>query len=110
MPGWRPRWRRLSLKVSLSGSVRNDLKWGVGTIAPSLVAEEAYSYFDSDLTFDGALDFDGKGNLHIDGGNPEKALFASPITKYQFSHPGLVSFSPQLNVDVQLPGSGQIDG
>jgi len=89
------------------------LKWGVtlvGTLSPSLALEEAYSYFDSDLTFDGTLDFDGRGVLKIDGGNPEKPIFSSPITNYQFSHPGIVSFSPQLNVDVQLLGSGQIDG
>lgn len=101
------------LKVSVSGSVKNKLKFGVtlvGTIAPGLALEEAYSYFDSDLDLSGTLEFDGKGELNIDGGNPEKPLFSSPITNYEFSHPGIVSFSPQLNVDVKILGRGQIDG
>lgn len=99
------------LKVELSGTVSNSPVWGftlVGTIAPTLSLEEAYGYFDSDLYMSGTLLFDGKGVIHIN--NAQQQLFPSPITRYKFSHPGIVSFSPQLNADIQLTGSGQIDG
>ncbi|KAI0398768.1 chitotriosidase-1 [Xylaria palmicola] len=37
-------------------------------------------------------------------------LVGNPITKLQASHPGIVSFSPELNAEVSLIGSGEIDG
>lgn len=101
------------LQLKLSGSVRSSIKWGVtmvGTIAPELHLEEAYSYFNSNPKLAGTLAFNGKGVLDIDGGNPSLPIFSSPMTAYEFSHPGIVSFSPTLNVEARLLGSGQIDG
>ena len=101
------------LKLSLTGSMRNIMRFGytlVGTIQPFKL-EEAYGYFDSDLYMSGQLEFDGKGVLNInDGDGVARSLFASPITKFQASHPGIVSFSPELNAEISLVGSGQIDG
>lgn len=101
------------LNLRLSGSVKSSIKWGVtlvGTIAPSLHLEEAYSYFDSNPKLSGTLTFNGKGVLAIGGGKSIEPLFSSPITNYEFSHPGIVSFSPNLQIQAQLVGSGQIDG
>ena len=80
----------------------------MGTIAPSLNLEEAYSYFDSNPKLTGTLTFDGKGLLNI-GAGESASLFQSNLTNYEFSHPGIVSFQPQLNIEVQLLGKGQID-
>ncbi|KAG8164746.1 hypothetical protein KVR01_005021 [Diaporthe batatas] len=101
------------LKLSLSGSMRNVMRFGftlVGTIQP-FALEEAYGYFDSDLYMSAQLNFDGKGHLDINGGSGvSRSLFSSPVTKFQASHPGIVSFSPELNAEVSLVGSGQVDG
>jgi hypothetical protein len=101
------------LKLSLAGSMRNIMRFGytlVGTIQP-FALEEAYGYFDSDLYMSGQLSFDGRGILSINNGaGAQRNLLASPITAFQASHPGIVSFSPQLNVEVSLLGSGQVDG
>lgn len=100
------------LKIGISGSVSSHVKWGVtfvGTIAPSLNLEEAYSYFDSNPKLTGTLTFDGKGVLDI-GAGESASLFQSNLTNYEFSHPGIVSFQPQLNVEVQLLGKGQVNG
>ena len=89
------------------------MKWGVtmvGTIAPDLNLEEAYSYFDSNPKLSGTVSFNGRGTLDIDGGNPLTSLISSPMTKYEFSHPGIVSFQPRVNIEGRLLGSGQIDG
>ncbi len=101
------------LQLKLSGQVRSSIKWGVtmvGTIAPSLKLEEAYSYIDSNPKLAGTLSFNGKGVLGIDGGSPRLPIFSSPLTAYEFSHPGIVSFSPTMNIEARLLGSGQIDG
>jgi len=101
------------LKLSLAGSMRNVMRFGytlVGTIQPFSL-EEAYGYFDSDLYMSGQLSFDGKGVLDINNGaGAARNLLSSPITNYQASHPGIVSFSPELNAEISLLGSGQIDG
>lgn len=81
----------------------------VGTIAPELHLEEAYSYFDSNPKLASTLAFIGKGVLDIDGGSPRLPIFSSSITAYKFNHPGIVSFSPTLNVEAKLLGSGQIN-
>lgn len=101
------------LSLRLSGKVRSSLSFGVtmvGTIAPDLKLEEAYSYFDSNPKFAGSLAFNGKGTLDIDGGNPRRQLLSSPITNYEFNHPGIVSFRPTMNIEARMLGSGQIDG
>ncbi|KAI9831288.1 MAG: hypothetical protein M1826_003727 [Phylliscum demangeonii] len=100
------------LRVGLRGILSNEPMWGltlVGTIAPTLSLEEAYGFFDSNLYMSGTLDFDGKGTLKLDP-SATQPLFSSPLTDFEFSHPGIVSFSPQLNADIQMLGSGEIDG
>lgn len=101
------------LKLNLAGSMRNVMRFGftlVGRIQP-FVLEEAYGYFDSDLFMSAQLQFDGKGILNVgNGAGVARDLFSSPLTSFQASHPGIVSFSPQLNTEVSLVGSGQIDG
>ncbi|KAI5918609.1 hypothetical protein F4810DRAFT_715319 [Camillea tinctor] len=101
------------LKVNLAGSMRNTMRFGftlVGTIQP-FTLEEAYGYFDSDIYMSGQLDFDGKGILDISNrGGSVRSLFPSPISRFQASHPGIVSFSPELNAEISLIGSGEIDG
>ena len=101
------------LTLKLNGQVRSAVKWGVtmvGTIAPDLNLEEAYSYFDSNPKLSGTVSFNGRGTLDIDGGNPLTSLLSSPMTKYEFSHPGIVSFQPRVNIEGRLLGCGQIDG
>ena len=101
------------LSLRLSGKLRSSIKFGVtmvGTISPDLKLEEAYSYFDSNPKFAGSLAFNGKGTLDIDGGNPRRQLLSSPVTNYEFSHPGIVSFRPEMNMEARMIGSGQIDG
>ncbi|KAI1171966.1 chitotriosidase-1 [Nemania sp. FL0916] len=101
------------LKLNLAGSMRNTMRFGytlVGKIQP-FGLEEAYGYFDSDLYMSGQLEFDGRGILNLDArGGAVRDLFPSPITGLQASHPGIVSFSPELNAEVSLIGSGEIDG
>ncbi|GKT51071.1 killer toxin subunits alpha/beta [Colletotrichum spaethianum] len=98
------------LKLTLAGSMRNEMDFGftlVGTIQPYKL-EEAFGYFDSDMFMSAQLDFDGRGELDVSTGASKK-LFASPITGYEASQPGFVSFKPQLNAEVSLVGKGEID-
>ncbi|KAF4833579.1 Chitotriosidase-1 [Colletotrichum siamense] len=101
------------LKISLSGSMSNKMRFGftlVGTISPTLSVEEAYGYFDSDLLMSATLSFDGKGVLDINSGDGvARDMFSSAITNFEASQPGIVSFSPSLNCEVSLRGSGAID-
>ncbi|KAI0024494.1 chitotriosidase-1 [Xylariomycetidae sp. FL0641] len=101
------------LKLGLAGSMTSTMQFGftlVGKLQPYGL-EEAYGYFDTDLDMIGHLSFDGKGVLDInDGYGAQRDLFASPITNVELSHPGIVSFSPRLNAQVSLQGSGEIDG
>ncbi|CAJ2511018.1 Uu.00g066430.m01.CDS01 [Anthostomella pinea] len=70
--------------------------------------EEAYGYFDSDLYMSAQLSFDGRGTLDINNGDGVlRDLLSSPFTAYEASHPGIVSFSPQLNAEVFEPGSSK---
>ncbi|KAJ0346384.1 hypothetical protein KNSL1_007491 [Colletotrichum chrysophilum] len=101
------------LKISLSGSMSNKMRFGftlVGTISPTLSVEEAYGYFDSDLLMSATLSFDSKGVLDINSGDGvARDMFSSAITNFEASQPGIVSFSPSLNCEVSLRGSGAID-
>lgn len=101
------------LKLSLAGSMSNTMRFGftlVGTISPALSVEEAYGYFDSDLLMSATLSFDGRGTLDINSGDGvARDMFSSAITNFEASQPGIVSFSPSLNCEVSLRGSGAID-
>ncbi|KAI1798649.1 chitotriosidase-1 [Daldinia bambusicola] len=99
------------LKLNIAGSMSSKMKWGytlVGRIQP-LNVEEAYGYFDSDLYMSAQVSFDGKGTLNVKDG-AYRNLFATPATGFEASHPGIVSFSPQLNIQVSMIGDGEIDG
>ncbi|EFQ98549.1 chitotriosidase-1 [Nannizzia gypsea CBS 118893] len=101
------------LKLNLSGSMRNVMQFGftiIGTMHPFAI-DEAYGFYDSSLHMSGKLEFDGKGELSINEGvGVSRKLLRSSITKYEASHPGLVSFSPSMNADISLVGSGYMDG
>ncbi|KAJ5487608.1 hypothetical protein N7530_001908 [Penicillium desertorum] len=101
------------LKMNLFGSLSETLEFGysfVGTISPTFKMEEAYGYYDTSLQMTGGLSFDGKGYLSIPEGMAKTSLFSSPVSAWGFSHPGICAFGPQINVEVQMTGDGQIDG
>ncbi|OJD33420.1 glycoside hydrolase family 18 protein [Diplodia corticola] len=100
------------LKISLQGLVQSQVRFGftlVGRIAPELVLEEAYGFFDTKPTLSASLNFDGKGHLAIPDGTTAR-LLQGELSSMGFSHPGIVSFSPRLNVLVQMAGAGTLDG
>ena len=39
-----------------------------------------------------------------------KSLFGAPLTPYGFSHPGIVSLGPSLDVLATVIGQGEVDG
>ncbi|KAJ5109929.1 hypothetical protein N7532_002574 [Penicillium argentinense] len=101
------------MKVDLKGSMTDGLRFGssmVGTISPELSLKEAYTFFDSSMRMEGTLDVDAKGTLNINN-HPSlvKDLLADPITKFEASHPGIISFSPEFNAEVAMVGQGEID-
>uniref|UniRef100_A0A0P0BUL1 chitinase n=1 Tax=Hypocrella siamensis TaxID=696354 RepID=A0A0P0BUL1_9HYPO len=101
------------LSVSLAGTAQSSIRWGfsmVGTISPTLDFSEAYGFFDSKLLLDASLLVDGRGSLDMNGSTKLAPLFSSDISKFAFSHPGIVSFSPKMNVAVAMSGSGLFDG
>ncbi|KFA55929.1 hypothetical protein S40293_08857 [Stachybotrys chartarum IBT 40293] len=101
------------LRISLAGSMRNTMRFGftlVGTIQPFNL-DQAYGYFDSDLYMSAQLSFNGRGILDINSGSGvARDLFPSPMRAFEVSHPGIVSFTPELNAEVSLRGQGEIDG
>ncbi|GJC92737.1 mutanase [Colletotrichum higginsianum] len=79
------------LSVNLKGSVTSALRWGftmVGTISPSLKFEEAYGFFDVDMSLAGTLSFDGRGELGILGRLGSQQLFDEHISDFGWAHPG----------------------
>ncbi|KAH8894260.1 hypothetical protein GQ53DRAFT_821349 [Thozetella sp. PMI_491] len=102
------------LSVSLDVFALTNLRWGyslVGTISPTLKIEEAHGFFDSHLTSTNQLRVEGSGILAFPSGTPRVPVFSSAITDFNWSHPGIVEFSPRLNIDVELlPGGGVFDG
>lgn len=104
------------LRVGLTGTMASTMKWGftlVGTISPNLRLEEAYSFFDVDHLTRATLDFDGRGAVSItDNGATSGArpLLQQPVTGFGARHPGIISFTPTMNAEVELLGTGGIDG
>lgn len=81
----------------------------VGTLQPFKL-EKAYGYFDSGPRIDATSDFDGKGMLDINHGRGViRDLFSSAITGFEGFHPGIIFYSPQLNAEISMVGSGEID-
>jgi chitinase len=81
----------------------------IGTLQPFKL-DEAYGFFDSAPWIKANLNFDGKGILDINHGRGAvRDLFSSPVTAFEASHPGIISFSPQFNAEISMVGSGEID-
>ncbi|CAI4214313.1 unnamed protein product [Parascedosporium putredinis] len=72
--------------------------------------EEAYGYFDSELDLEAKLEVAGQGMVQIPGALGSKSLFNLDVSGLGFSHPGIVRFTPNLNIDVDLLGDGALDG
>lgn len=81
----------------------------VGTISPEINFEETYGYFDADMTYSGTLVLNGKASVDIDGNTKFAPLFATDISNYAFSEPGIVSLTPKMNIQASLMGQGQIN-
>lgn len=100
------------LKVGLKGQIVSVFRFGftfVGKLQPFRL-EEAYGFFDSNPGMKATLNFDGKGILDINNGRGAvKDLFSSSVTGFEGHHPGIISFSPQLNAQISMVGSGEID-
>ncbi|RDW84130.1 uncharacterized protein DSM5745_04456 [Aspergillus mulundensis] len=97
------------LDVKLGGTISEELKFGfsfVGTIAPTFNIEEAHGYFDSRIMYNGFAEVNARGAINIDGGMHNKPLWDSPISAYGFSHPGICSLRPELNIEARLSGTG----
>lgn len=102
------------LQVSVGGSIYEEMKFGfsfVGTIAPTFALEEAHGFFDARIMYHGYIDVNARGAINIDSGLNAKPLWDSPISSFGFSHPGICSLRPELNIEARLAGSGYaIDG
>ncbi|KAM0465725.1 hypothetical protein ACHAPV_001782 [Trichoderma viride] len=98
--------------IELEGSVNSEIRFGVtmvGTISPEINFEETYGYFDADMAYSGTLMLNGKASVDIDGSTKFAPVFATDISNYAFSEPGIVSFTPKMNIQASLMGQGQID-
>ena len=102
------------LSVKVTGKVDVRMRFGftfVGTISPNFHLEEAYGFFDSAVEHDGTLEFDGRGKLSMhDETFKQKSILSSPLTAYGYSHPGIVSLGPELDIQATVIGEGEIDG
>lgn len=81
----------------------------VGTISPEINFEETYGFFDVDMTYSGTLMLNGKASVDIDGSTKFVPVFATDISNYAFSEPGIVSLTPKMNIQTSLMGQGQIN-
>ncbi|KAI0132937.1 glycoside hydrolase family 18 protein [Xylariales sp. AK1849] len=100
------------MSMYLEGTASSALRWGVtmvGTISPTLNFEEAYGFFDADMTLTAALMMNGQASIQIDGSTKQSSLFASDISNFAYSEPGIVSFKPKMNVETSLQGQGTIN-
>ena len=102
------------LKARIVGLLDARMRFGftfVGKLSPVFELDEAYGFFDTSVDLNAQLDFDGKGKLAIHGDAfAGKSIFGAPLTAYGFSHPGIVSLSPSLDVLATVIGQGEIDG
>lgn len=95
------------MRVNVGGSITEKMKFGftfVGTISPEFKIEEANGFFDTKISYQGSIDVNTRGNLDLKGLS-SKALFRNDISKYGFSHPGICSFKPELNIQARVIGS-----
>ncbi|PIG87825.1 hypothetical protein AARAC_011883 [Aspergillus arachidicola] len=97
------------LEVDIGGDIQEDIRFGfsfVGTISPTFQLEEAHGFFDTRILYDGFVKVNARGTLNIDNSLDEKDLWTSPISSFGFSHPGICSFRPELNIGARLAGTG----
>jgi len=96
-------------ELGVSGNVVAKSQWGfsvVGTISP-FVLEQAYGFFDNDITIDATVNVQTYGHLKADGASG--SLFSEALKFKSFIQPGIVSFQPSLQVGVSLRADIQMD-
>lgn len=81
----------------------------VGTISPEINFEEAYGYFDVDMSMVGTIMLDGKASINIASSTKPASIFNTDISNFAFSEPGIVSFTPKMNVMASMTGQGSIN-
>lgn len=101
------------LNLKMKGAMSSKARYGytiIGKLAPTLETQEAIGYYDTDLAMSGSLSVDSKASLNFD--NNSLSLFSDAIRNdaMSASHPGIVSFTPELNAEITLDGSGELDG
>ncbi|KAL7937884.1 glycoside hydrolase family 18 protein [Trichoderma chlorosporum] len=97
--------------IELEGSVKNAFRFGVtlvGTIAPEINFEEAYGFFDVNMNLTGKLMLNGQASVNIVGSTKPESVFATDISNFGFSEPGIASFVPKMNIEASMTGQGQI--
>ncbi|KAJ8060927.1 hypothetical protein OCU04_010007 [Sclerotinia nivalis] len=100
------------LNIELEGSVQSALRWRVTmvwTISPEISFEEAYGFFDVDMTMVGTIMLDGKASINLAGSTKPAWVFDTDISNFAFSEPGIVSFTPKMNILASMTGQGTID-
>ncbi|THV55841.1 hypothetical protein BGAL_0003g00830 [Botrytis galanthina] len=100
------------LNIELEGSVASKLRWGVtmvGTISPEISFEETYGFFDVDMDLSGTIMLDGKASINVGGSTKPASVFDTDISNFAFSEPGIVSFTPKMNILASMTGQGTID-
>lgn len=102
------------LSVKVTGDIYQRMRFGftfVGTLSPNFHLEEAYGFFDTAVVHNGHVEFDGKGKISIHGEAFEgRSILPEPLTAYGYSHPGIISLGPQLDVLATVIGDGELDG
>ncbi|KAK4107593.1 carbohydrate-binding module family 24 protein [Canariomyces notabilis] len=101
------------LSVHAEGYLVNLFRMGitlVGTISPKFHMEEAQGFFDSILVTTASITVDGKGIVNIPGTSPRRSLFPSPVSDWAYKVPGIVEINPRMDLEIQMSGSGFMDG
>ncbi|KAF7884611.1 uncharacterized protein EAF02_004947 [Botrytis sinoallii] len=92
--------------------VASKLRWGVtmvGTISPEISFEETYGFFDVDMDMAGTIILDGKASINVGGSTKPASVFDTDISNFAFSEPGIVSFTPKMNILASMTGQGTIN-
>ncbi|PYI36201.1 hypothetical protein BP00DRAFT_453217 [Aspergillus indologenus CBS 114.80] len=97
--------------IAVSGSIEATAKIGVsvvGKISPTIDIEEVYSFIDTSLDVDMNLDVSMYGAFDLD--YTTESLLSTGITKDEFNHVGLISFSPTLIADLSMSANLDLAG
>lgn len=102
------------LSVKVQGDIDLRMRFGfsfVGKLSPNFHLEEAYGFFDTSVVHDGRVEFDGNGKILIHGDAfKQRSILPKPMTAYRFSHPGIVSLGPELDMLATVNRYGELDG